>query len=67
MNYRYPFSRSATESYLRRVTDDATSAARKSRTVRAVFRLSRAMSPVILKLTPTSLLPILDCTVYRDL
>lgn len=66
MGVRHSFSRAATEFYLLRVTDDPTFLARKSRAVGAMFRLGSAAAPKIVGLVPNSLLPIIDCTVYRD-
>lgn len=65
MSLRHSFSRSATEFYLRRVADDVSFSARKGRMVRGMFHLGNATSSLILQLTPTLLLPIIDCTVYR--
>lgn len=66
LSLRHDFSQVATELYLERVTQDASFVARKGPTVRTLFRLGSAAAPVILRVTPTSLLPVVDCTVYRD-
>lgn len=66
MNLRHTFSRSATEMYLHRVTHDRGFSARKGPAVRALFRLGSALAPAILTLTPTTLLPIIDCTIARE-
>lgn len=66
MNLRHYFSRSGTKFYLNRVTQDATFVARKGPTVRAMFHAGSVAAPIISRLTPVTMLPIIDCTVYRD-
>lgn len=66
MNLRYNFSKSATAFYLRRVGEDATFSARKGPTVRSLFSVGHSVAPTLLQFTPVSLLPVIDCTVYRN-